>query len=103
MSTAAATTETRRQLPGEVVACEDCRAPIIWATTVAGPNGRGGKAMPLDHLEDTDYGNTAVWAVRIDRVLARVLSKGETHDAPLEYLAVPHFATCPFYFRRSNR
>lgn len=92
----------RRPLPGDVVPCEDCKAPIVWAVTLAGPNGRGGKAMPLDHLEDIRFGNTAVRAGHGSRLLARVLGKDETHDAPLEYLAVPHFATCPYYFRRGQ-
>lgn len=96
-------TETRRTIPGDVVECEDCHAPIVWAITVAGPNGPGGKSMPLNPLEDLGYGNTAVRAGHAGRVLARVLGKDETHDSPVEYLAVPHFATCPFYFRKTNR
>lgn len=94
MSAAAATTQ--RRLPGEVEACEACGAGVVWATTVAGPNGPGGKRMALNPLEDLGYGNTAVRAEHRGRLLARVLFKGETHDAPLEYLAVPHVATCPY-------
>lgn len=90
------TTDTTRRLPGEVVACELCGAAIVWATTLAGPNGPGGKAMPLNALEDLAYGNTAVHSPRHGQVVARVLHKGESHDHPLEYLAVPHFATCPY-------
>lgn len=102
MSTVTVTTDART-LPGEVVPCEDCRAPIVWAVTVAGPNGPGGKAMPLNAREDLAYGNTAAWSLTRGRVLARVLTKDEQHDAPLEYLAVPHFATCPLYLRGSHR
>ncbi len=92
-------TDTGRRLPGDIVTCESCGAPIVWAVTVAGPNGRGGKAMPLNPREDLGYGNTAVRPGHAGRLLARVLFKDETHDAPGEYLAVPHAATCPFYFR----
>ena len=32
--------------------CEGCTERIVWAKTVAGPNGPGGKWMPLDPFED---------------------------------------------------
>lgn len=72
----------------------DCKAPIVWAVTVAGENGPGGKAMPLDPHPSIE-GNVAV---RVNathgRVLCRVLCKGETVIAGVELLAMPHFATC---------
>lgn len=49
--------------------------------------------MPLDPVEAPD-GNTAV-RVGHGRLQARVLKKDETHDSFSEYLAMPHFATCP--------
>lgn len=49
--------------------------------------------MPLDPLEATD-GNTAVRPAAGGRLLARVLGKDESHDPPVEFLAMPHFATC---------
>lgn len=86
-----------RPLPATPIArsiCGGCRRPIVWAITVAGPNGRGGKAMPLDPLEDL-AGNVAVSVPHIGRLLARVLAKDEAVDRPLEYAGMPHFATCP--------
>lgn len=83
-----------RALPGRRAQCGRCRRVIVWAVTVAGPNGPGGKAMPLDPLEAPD-GNTAVRPSAGGRLLARVLGKDESHDPPVEYLAMPHFATCP--------
>lgn len=84
---------TARALPGARVTCERCRAEIVWAVTVAGPNGPGGKATPLDPTEDP-RGNVAVNPVAAGRLLARVLGKDEHHDPPIEFLAMPHFATC---------
>lgn len=84
---------TPRQLPGRRAVCGRCKRPIVWAVTMAGPNGPGGKAMPLDPLEAAD-GNTAVRPSG-SRLVARVLHKDETHDAQVELLAMPHFATCP--------
>jgi hypothetical protein len=95
MSATAAGADQRR-IPGDVEACEACGAPIVWTTTLAGPNGPGGKAMAVNPREDLAYGNTAVRPEHRGRLLARVLFKGERHDAPLEYLAVPHVATCPY-------
>ena len=85
-----------RGLPAPAAAhsmCEGCRQPIVWALTVAGPNGRGGKLMPLDPREDP-AGNVAVTAPH-GRLLARVLTKDEQVDRPGEYAANSHFATCP--------
>lgn len=85
------TTEPRT-LPAEATTCAGCGRPIVFAVTVAGENGRGGKHMPLDPIEDA-AGNTAVRPAH-GRLLARVLKKDETHDHRTEYLAMPHFATC---------
>lgn len=65
----------------------------MWAVTLAGPNGPGGKAMPLDPHEDP-AGNTAVRPGHGGRLLARVLQKDEQALTPVELLAMPHFATC---------
>lgn len=73
--------------------CDGCRAEIVWATTVAGPNGRGGKLMPLDPVENL-AGNVAVTAPHRGRLLARVLTKGEAFDRPFEFAGMPHFASC---------
>lgn len=85
---------TARRLPGRSSTCQRCGSTIVWARTVAGEGGRGGKAMPLDPLEDLD-GNVAVRAVD-DRggLVARVLKKDEYRDRTTEYLAMPHAATC---------
>ncbi len=86
-----------RSLPAPAHArttCDGCRRPIVWAITVAGPNGRGGKMMPLDPREDLD-GNVAVVQAPGGRLTARVLSKDEGVDRPLEYAGMTHFATCP--------
>lgn len=82
-----------RPLPGTPVPCERCRATIVWAKTMAGPNGPGGKAMPLDLHEDP-AGNVAVTPTTHGRLHARVLMKDERHVPPVEFLAMPHFATC---------
>lgn len=74
--------------------CEGCRRPIVWAITVAGPNGRGGKMMPLDPREDL-RGNVAVVQAPGGRLTARVLGADELVDRPLEYAGMTHFATCP--------
>jgi hypothetical protein len=74
--------------------CDGCGRPIVWAITVAGPNGRGGKAMPLDPLEDL-AGNVAVRPAHGRRLVARVLAKGERVERPQEYSAMTHFASCP--------
>lgn len=87
-----ATTALRR-LPGTPQPCERCGALIVWARTVAGPNGRGGRAMPLDEYENP-RGNVAVTPASPTVLRARVLTKDEHHAPPLEYLAMPHFATC---------
>lgn len=85
-----------RRLPEPAVhsACSGCGAPLVWALTVAGPNGPGGKLMPLDPVEDP-AGNVAVTAPRRGRLLARVLTATEEPDRPTEYVAMTHFASCP--------
>lgn len=83
-----------RPIPArEIDQCERCGQRIVWVITVAGPNGRGGKAMPLDP-DTSESGNVAVRAGFAGRVLARVLCKDERPDTT-ELLAMPHFATCP--------
>lgn len=84
---------TARKLPGTAGTCRDCQQPIVWATTVAGPHGRGGKRQAFNPLEDP-AGNVAVWAPHHRFMLARALHKDETHDREAEYLAMPHVATC---------
>lgn len=82
-----------KPLPGYPSTCRTCQRAIVWAVTVAGPNGPGGKRMPLNPRTDPK-GNAAV-SVGIGGALrVRVLSKGERHDVTLELLAMPHFATC---------
>jgi len=82
-----------RHLPGDLVTCTRCRAQIVWAVTVAKPSGPGGKPMPLDPVENP-AGNVAVQPGHAGRLQARVLGKDEQHSPPVEYLAMPHFATC---------
>lgn len=79
-----------------VLTCKACGAPIIWARTLAGPNGPGGKAMPLDAEPNPD-GNVAARitaSAPMLRRVCRVLAKDETHDHRAEQLYMPHFATC---------
>lgn len=73
--------------------CGTCKAPILWARTVASETGKGGKAMPLDP-EPNDEGNVAVRQTGPGRYVARVLKAGESHDTYAEKLHMPHFATC---------
>lgn len=82
-----------RHLPGRRSTCRTCQKEIVFAQTTAGENGPGGKFMPLDPVEHPD-GNTAVRAVSRGMNFARVLKKDETHEPPVEFLAMPHFATC---------
>jgi hypothetical protein len=84
-----------RPLPDAIAQsrCEGCGDDVVWAMTVAGPNGPGGKYMPLNPYEDL-AGNVAVTAPHRGRLLARVLTKGETFDRPHEYAGMTHFATC---------
>lgn len=77
-----------------VTTCHGCRRRIVWARTMAGPNGPGGKYMPLDPYEDP-AGNVAVVRAHHGQLRARVLMKDETADRPAEYIANTHFATCP--------
>jgi hypothetical protein len=84
----------RRALPEAPSSpCQRCGFPVVWAVTLAGPNGPGGKLMPLDPIEDLG-GNVAVTFRTRGRILARVLQRDETVDRPLEFSAMPHFATC---------
>ena len=73
--------------------CGTCKAPILWARTVASETGTGGKPMPLDP-EPNDKGNVAVRQTGPGRYVARVLKDGESHDTYAEKLHMPHFATC---------
>lgn len=82
-----------KPLPGRPRRCGRCNQPIVFARTVAGENGPGGKAMPLDLYPNPD-GNVAVRDTGHGHLLARVLKKDETHDRTLEFRAMPHFATC---------
>ena len=88
-----------RELPAPLEArtkCDGCRRDIVWATTVAGPNGRGGKLMPLDPVEDLAGNVCVTQPVARGRLLARVLCTDETVDRGAgEYQVMPHFATCP--------
>jgi hypothetical protein len=75
--------------------CQGCMRDIVWAMTVSGPNGPGGKLIPLDPIEDLE-GNVVVTQPRArGRLLARVMCRGELADRPMEYLAMTHFASCP--------
>lgn len=83
-----------RPIPADVTSrCQGCGAPIVWATTLAGPNGPGGKLMPLDPYEDL-AGNVAATNPRRGVLRARVLQADESVDRPLEFAAMTHFATC---------
>lgn len=82
-----------RRLPGTSSTCQLCKRPIVWATTVAGPNGPGGKSQPFDPVEDPD-GNVAIRPAARGRLLARALGKDDTVDRGIEYQAMPHAATC---------
>lgn len=88
-----------RLLPGAPSRCERCGAQIVWAATAARESGRGGKAMPLDLVENF-AGNVAVQPGHGARLVARVLKTGETADLPVQFIAMPHFATCPAKGRR---
>lgn len=89
------TASTPRRIPGRAATCARCRAPIVWARALATQSGAGGKAMPLDPVEDP-AGNVACRPVN-DRggLVARVLLADETPDSFTELRAMPHFATCP--------
>lgn len=93
-----------RELPASDLArsrCDGCAAALVWAITVAGPNGRGGKLMPLDPIEDL-AGNVQVTVPRLGRLEARVLTRDESLErSRYEYAAMPHFATCPARCRPS--
>lgn len=67
------------KIRGRRARCNRCKAPIVWARTVAGENGPGGKAIPLDPEPNPD-GNLAVREQRRGELLARVLKKDEEHD-----------------------
>lgn len=79
------------KLPGRRHRCRACRAPIVFARTVATDRGRGGKLMPLD-LEPHVDGNVGVRFHGRDLV-CEVIPKGGSFD-PSWVRAMPHFATC---------
>lgn len=68
----------------------------MWARTSATERGRGGKAVPLNPLED----GTGSYAVRNvgDQyravLVARPLGKDDVVDQVSEWRAMPHMATC---------
>lgn len=90
-----------RRIPGETRTCDRCGASILMSTTVASIRGRGGKAFPIDPHEHP-AGNTAIRPEHRGRLLARVLGRDDTVDHPIEYLAMPHFATCAPSLPRST-
>lgn len=73
--------------------CGRCGARIVWARTMAGPNGPGGKMMPLD-AEPDPRGNVAVHPSVTGQLQARVLAHDDALDELAEERAMPHFATC---------
>jgi len=86
-----------RDLPAPPLArsyCHGCGELIVWATTVAGPNGPGGKLQPFDPRENPAGRIAITQPVARGRLLARALHKGETVERPLEYDGMTHFATC---------
>jgi hypothetical protein len=83
----------RRPLRGTRSICQRCRQPIVWATTLAGPNGPGGKSQPFDQFEDP-AGNVAVRETGLGRLVARALGKDDALDQTTELRAMPHAATC---------
>lgn len=82
-----------RRLPGQETVCSRCRSLVVWAVTAARDTGPGGKPMPLDPVEHPD-GNVAVSPGHGSRLVARVLKKDEQPIVPVEFRAMPHFATC---------
>lgn len=82
-----------RRIPGPVDTCEFCGEPIVWAITVAGPNGPGGKAQPFNHFEHVDA-RVALIPGHGSRPVARALHKDEDVVTPIEYRGMPHVATC---------
>ncbi len=84
---------TPRKIDGRRAVCRYCQQPIVFATTLAGANGRGGKPMPLDPTPHPD-GNVAVRRTSPGHIVARVLGKDDTLDTTIEVRAMPHFATC---------
>ena len=93
------TTRQPRLLPGAESRCSRCHAEIVWAKTAAREPGPGGKAMPLDLVENFE-GNVAVVPGHGPHLVALVLKKGESADLPVEFIAMPHFATCAAGGRR---
>ena len=87
------TTRPARRIPATTTLCDRCIRPIVWAVTVAGPNGPGGKSQPFDPYEDL-AGNVALSPAHRGRLLARALFKDEHVDRPVEYCGMPHAATC---------
>lgn len=86
-------TKPARRLPAGRDICVRCGRPIVWARTVAGPNGPGGKSQPFDPFEDL-AGNVAVYPGRRGQLFARALFRDEAVDRPIEYSGMPHAATC---------
>lgn len=82
-----------RPLPGTRSLCQLCKQPIVWARTMAGPNGPGGKSQPFDPYENPD-GNVAIIPRAQGRLLARALGKDDGLDEHAEYRGMPHAATC---------
>lgn len=82
-----------KALSRQITTCKRCKAPIVWARTVASETGPGGRPMPLDPYPNPE-GNVAVRAAIGGRLLARVLTKDEDHDHRAEQRAMPHAATC---------
>lgn len=66
--------------------CRSCRAPVYWATTVAGVQ------MPLDP-ESVDDGNVTIELFRgLPRAVVGLAGQPTLDEAP-RYVA--HFVTCP--------
>lgn len=87
---------TRRRIPGNVVPCRSCGATILFARTLPGKVGRGGKLIPLNPVEDP-VGNVAVRNTGDQyraALVARVLADDDALDTVTEYRAMPHAATC---------
>lgn len=67
--------------------CKACRAPIVWAQTLAG------KSMPVDASPAAD-GNVLLFPLADRRWLAVVMTKDEAASKSDERFK-SHFATCP--------
>jgi hypothetical protein len=86
-----------RRLPGTLSTCPNCRQPVVWATTVGGPRGPGGKLMAFEPVE-SPLGRAAVKPDsqhRPSRLFARMLDPDEDPFYELgEYQGLPHSAVC---------